>query len=98
MNECAVGYLYCDQNADCIDRQHGFLCVCKSGFNGDGKTCARKNSCVCVCVCVHVHMAYVVCVCVCVCVCGICMKHPLTHAHATMCANVCTYVCLGDDY
>eukprot|EP00731_Ephydatia_muelleri_P021654 Em0014g245a len=43
MNECAVGYLYCDQNADCIDRQHGFLCVCKSGFNGDGKACARNE-------------------------------------------------------
>lgn len=43
MNECAVGYQNCNQNAYCIDKQHGFLCVCKPGFNGDGEKCTPNE-------------------------------------------------------
>lgn len=44
VNECASAYQqYCDQNAYCVDRELGFLCVCKPGYEGDGKTCTANE-------------------------------------------------------
>lgn len=38
INECE-GDSPCDDNADCMDSDGSFLCVCNSGFSGDGFTC-----------------------------------------------------------
>ena len=39
MNECANGLDNCDENANCINREGGFECVCGIGYTGDGVTC-----------------------------------------------------------
>ena len=48
MDECtqrdgADGALHdCDANATCYNTPGSFICVCKDGFNGDGRTCNCK--------------------------------------------------------
>ena len=32
----------CDTNAECMNILGNFLCVCLSGFDGDGETCTGK--------------------------------------------------------
>ena len=39
INECEDGTSNCDVNAACTDTEGSFLCVCNSGFSGDGFTC-----------------------------------------------------------
>ena len=44
INECAnVTAVDCDVNADCIDIPGSYLCECKPGFQGNGKTCFGKK-------------------------------------------------------
>ena len=48
MDECtqldgADGALHdCDANATCYNTPGSFICVCKDGFNGDGRSCNCK--------------------------------------------------------
>lgn len=39
INECARGTHDCDPNAECVDRDGGFLCGCRAGFSGNGRIC-----------------------------------------------------------
>ena len=37
---CDDGNL-CDENAECIDTDAGFFCVCDNGYDGDGFNCSK---------------------------------------------------------
>ncbi|MFO0745476.1 MAG: EGF domain-containing protein [Myxococcota bacterium] len=39
VNECATGSAGCASNATCTNTTGSFVCRCKDGFEGDGKTC-----------------------------------------------------------
>ncbi len=39
VDECAEGLSDCDSNAECIDMEMGFECVCLPGYTGDGMSC-----------------------------------------------------------
>ena len=39
IDECAVDSPVCGANADCINTDGSFSCVCGAGFAGDGFTC-----------------------------------------------------------
>ena len=39
VNECTTTTHDCHTNADCINTSGGFICFCKSGYDGDGKSC-----------------------------------------------------------
>ena len=39
VNECTTTTHDCHTNADCINTSGGFICACKSGYDGDGKSC-----------------------------------------------------------
>ena len=39
INECSSGAHKCDVNADCTNTQGGYTCKCKSGYEGNGKSC-----------------------------------------------------------
>ena len=40
INECKMFISPCDGNATCIDAEGSFLCVCNSGYSGNGSFCA----------------------------------------------------------
>ena len=43
VNECAdAADNNCSPNADCFDEIPGFMCMCRSGFSGNGVTCDGK--------------------------------------------------------
>ena len=44
INECSVSNSICDVNAKCQNSEGSYLCFCKVGFVGDGKTCTGKCS------------------------------------------------------
>ncbi|KAM7431601.1 hypothetical protein ABFA07_017842 [Porites harrisoni] len=41
LDECTSSPPVCDFNADCTNTRGSYLCTCKAGFSGDGKTCSR---------------------------------------------------------
>ena len=40
-NECLTGVAKCDENADCININGSFVCICRRGFFGNGNYCMR---------------------------------------------------------
>ena len=40
ISECERGLDDCNQNANCINMFGSYSCICKTGFTGDGFTCA----------------------------------------------------------
>ena len=40
IDECKINKGGCDSNAVCANTQGSYLCKCKNGYTGDGKTCA----------------------------------------------------------
>ncbi len=45
INECETGTHDCDVNADCQNTDGSFLCVCKTGYEGNGTTCTGNLIC-----------------------------------------------------
>ena len=45
INECNSSTDNCDTNADCINTEGSFKCICKTGFIGDGVTCTAQQPC-----------------------------------------------------
>lgn len=43
IDECEVETHKCHEDAECIDSDGSFSCVCKLGFSGDGLLCERKE-------------------------------------------------------
>ncbi|XP_053375002.1 nidogen-1-like [Mercenaria mercenaria] len=42
---CEEGAKNCDENADCIPQAESYICDCKTGFVGDGRTCIDVDEC-----------------------------------------------------
>ena len=38
----------CDSNALCTNTEGSYVCACKVGYTGDGKTCTGTNGLLCV--------------------------------------------------
>ncbi|VDM23250.1 unnamed protein product [Wuchereria bancrofti] len=47
VNECTAGTHDCDQNANCIDTDEGYICTCKDGYIDESPDQARKPGRVC---------------------------------------------------
>eukprot|EP00731_Ephydatia_muelleri_P031717 Em0023g224a len=46
VNECALGLFSCNQNANCMNTDGSYMCICKPGCVGDGRTtCNDVNEC-----------------------------------------------------
>ena len=40
IDECKNDPSICDVNSDCHNTDGSYICICKSGYTGDGKTCS----------------------------------------------------------
>ncbi|XP_068687094.1 fibrillin-1-like isoform X1 [Montipora foliosa] len=45
IDECKVFPFTCDVNADCQNTDSSYICTCKAGYTGDGKTCTEIDEC-----------------------------------------------------
>ena len=43
VDECAAFPNICDANADCQNTDGSFICNCKAGYTGDGRSCFRAS-------------------------------------------------------
>lgn len=44
VNECKIGEFVCDVNAECLNTLGSYICVCISGYFGDGGNCSKFNT------------------------------------------------------
>ena len=42
VDECSASSPVCDSNANCSNTRGSYICTCKSGYTGDGKTCQGR--------------------------------------------------------
>ena len=42
INECAVASHKCDKNAQCVDTDGNYTCLCSPGYTGNGFECASR--------------------------------------------------------
>ena len=42
IDECATGVDLCDQNADCSNTEGSYKCICKTGYEGNGRHCSGE--------------------------------------------------------
>lgn len=43
VDECTAFPNICDTNAGCQNTDGSYLCNCKTGYTGDGKTCSKSG-------------------------------------------------------
>ena len=46
VDECTAFPNICGANADCHNTDGSYICNCKAGYSGDGKTCSRAGKCI----------------------------------------------------
>lgn len=39
VDECSVGEHSCPENADCVDTEGSYECVCRTPYTGTGRNC-----------------------------------------------------------
>ena len=44
VDECVLGNHNCDENADCMDIEGSFYCICSEGYAGSGTICMSTCS------------------------------------------------------
>ena len=44
IDECQMGLDNCDANADCMDTDGSFTCLCHHGYSGDGTNCCTLHA------------------------------------------------------
>ena len=44
IDECSASGRVCDVNANCQNTLGSYLCSCKAGYTGDGKTCKGRQT------------------------------------------------------
>ena len=42
IDECSVGVVSCAENAECLDTDGSYECICSSGYTSNGTTCASE--------------------------------------------------------
>ena len=42
---CSENTTSCDENADCVDTEGSYECVCRTGYIGDGFLCISELHC-----------------------------------------------------
>ena len=47
IDECTRGTDNCDVNADCVNTEGSFLCLCRAGYEGTGQECTGRSICMC---------------------------------------------------
>ena len=45
INECSASIPVCDVNANCQNTVASYVCSCKAGLTGNGKTCTGESKC-----------------------------------------------------
>ena len=43
IDECAMGTDKCDQNADCVNTEGSYQCMCRAGYEGNGRLCTGTH-------------------------------------------------------
>ena len=43
IDECSASSPVCDSNANCSNTRGSYICTCKAGYYGDGKTCGGRR-------------------------------------------------------
>ena len=43
IDECSTSSPVCDSNANCSNTRGSYICTCKAGYYGDGKTCGGRR-------------------------------------------------------
>ena len=43
IDECSASSPVCDINANCSNTRGSYICTCRAGYTGDGKTCQGKS-------------------------------------------------------
>ena len=44
IDECELGMTDCHENSTCVDTFGSYLCICNSGFSGNGTDCLSMSS------------------------------------------------------
>ena len=47
IDECFTGMTSCDENADCVDNDGSYECICRIGYTGNG-----LSSCIGISICI----------------------------------------------
>ena len=42
IDECGASSPVCDINANCSNTRGSYICTCRAGYTGDGKTCQGR--------------------------------------------------------
>ena len=43
IDECGASSPVCDLNANCSNTRGSYICTCRTGYTGDGKTCQGNS-------------------------------------------------------
>ena len=58
-NECIDGSSKCHADANCDNLPGNYKCTCKSGYTGDGKSCAGMFLCKLMCILIELNISLI---------------------------------------